>query len=100
MTRRVPMIIRKEAWPFYITIPGVRLCWEPEEPKGPKGHSGHVQARYLQTSIMDKHQQCLEALMFGATSEMDTLETRDAGMHLMGCSQVGAGALRFDHQIH
>jgi len=25
-----------EAWPFYRTIPGVRLCWELEEPKGPK----------------------------------------------------------------
>ena len=27
-------MIRKEAWPFYITISGVRLCWE-LEPKGP-----------------------------------------------------------------
>ena len=25
---------RKEAWPFYRTISGVRLCWELEEPKG------------------------------------------------------------------
>jgi len=31
-------VIRKEAWPFYRTISGVRLCWELEEPKGPKGH--------------------------------------------------------------
>ena len=30
-------MIRKEAWPFYITISGVRLWWELEEPKGPKG---------------------------------------------------------------
>jgi len=30
-------VIRKEAWPFYRTIPGVRLCWKLEEPKGPKG---------------------------------------------------------------
>ena len=30
-------VIRKEAWPFYRTISGVRLCWELEEPKGPKG---------------------------------------------------------------
>ena len=30
-------MIRKEAWPFYRTISGVRLCWELEEPKGPKG---------------------------------------------------------------
>ena len=28
--------IRKEAWPFYRTISGVRLCWELEEPQGPK----------------------------------------------------------------
>ena len=31
-------VIRKEAWPFYRTISGVRLCWELEEPEGPKGH--------------------------------------------------------------
>ena len=30
-------VIRKEAWSFYRTISGVRLCWELEEPKGPKG---------------------------------------------------------------
>jgi len=29
-------VIRKEAWPFYRTISGVRLFWELEEPKGPK----------------------------------------------------------------
>ena len=29
-------MIRKEAWSFYITSYGVRLCWELEEPKGPK----------------------------------------------------------------
>ena len=29
-------VIRKEAWSFYRTISGVRLCWELEEPKGPK----------------------------------------------------------------
>ena len=33
---RGPDVIRKEAWPFYRTISGVRLCWELEEPKGPK----------------------------------------------------------------
>ena len=32
-------VIRKEAWPFYRTISGVRLCWELEEPKGPEGRS-------------------------------------------------------------
>ena len=30
-------VIRKEAWPFYRTSSGVRLCWELEEPKGPNG---------------------------------------------------------------
>ena len=30
-------VIRKEAWSFYRTISGVRLCWELEEPRGPKG---------------------------------------------------------------
>jgi hypothetical protein len=30
-------VIRKEAWPFYRTISGVRLYWELEEPKEPKG---------------------------------------------------------------
>ena len=34
---RGPDVIRKEAWPFYRTSSGVRLCWELEEPKGPKG---------------------------------------------------------------
>jgi len=29
-------VIRKEAWSFYRTSSGVRLCWEFEEPKGPK----------------------------------------------------------------
>ena len=32
-------MIRKEAWTFYRTSSGVRLCWELEEPKGPKGHA-------------------------------------------------------------
>ena len=31
-------VIRKEAWPFYSTGSGVRLCWELEEPEGPKAH--------------------------------------------------------------
>ena len=29
-------VIRKEAWPFYRAISGVRLCWELEQPKGPE----------------------------------------------------------------
>ena len=32
----------KEAWSFYRTISGVRLCWELEEPQGPKGRRGHI----------------------------------------------------------
>jgi len=30
-------VIRKEAWHFYRTSSGVRLCWELVEPKGSKG---------------------------------------------------------------
>ena len=30
-------MIRKQAWPFFRTICGVRLSKELEEPKGPKG---------------------------------------------------------------
>ena len=32
--------LRKEAWSFYRTSSGVRLCWELEKPKGPKGRTG------------------------------------------------------------
>ena len=32
-----PDVIRKEAWRFYRTISGVRLCWKLEEPEGLKG---------------------------------------------------------------
>ena len=35
-------VIRKEAWSFYRTISGVRVCWEPEEPKGPEGKVGFI----------------------------------------------------------
>ena len=30
-------VIRREAWSYYRTISGVRLCWVLEEPQGPKG---------------------------------------------------------------
>ena len=30
-----PDMIRREAWPFYRSIFGVRLCWELEEPQAP-----------------------------------------------------------------
>jgi len=26
-----PDVIPKDAWPFYRTVPGVRLCWELEQ---------------------------------------------------------------------
>ena len=31
-----PDVIRKEAWSFYRTSSGVRLCWELEEPREPR----------------------------------------------------------------
>jgi len=37
-----PDVIRKEAWSFYRTISGVRLCWELEEPKGPNGSEAFI----------------------------------------------------------
>jgi len=37
-------VIRKDAWPFYRTISGVRLCWELEEPEGPEG-CAHLHSR-------------------------------------------------------
>ena len=36
-----PDVIKNEAWSFYRTISGVRLCWELEEPYGPKGRATH-----------------------------------------------------------
>ena len=38
-------LIRMEAWPFYRTLSGVRLCWELEEPKGPNGWAPSLQVR-------------------------------------------------------
>ena len=37
-------MIRKEAWSFYRTISGVRLCWELEDFKGPNGKGCHHSA--------------------------------------------------------
>jgi len=52
-------VIRKEAWPFYRTSSGVRLCWELEEPKGLEGtqtRSGPraVLCSYKGTSLIRK----------------------------------------------
>ena len=41
-------VIRKEAWPFYRTISGVRLYRVLEEPKGPKGSKKPPPRRTLQ----------------------------------------------------
>ena len=38
-------VIPKEAWPFYRTISGVRLCWEVEQPEGPKGGGATLRRR-------------------------------------------------------
>ena len=38
-------VIRKEAWSFYRTSSGLRLCWELEEPKGPKVHASRCPTR-------------------------------------------------------
>ena len=44
-------VIRKEAWPFYRTIFGVRLCWELEEPQGPKGEDSHMDGACLRSRV-------------------------------------------------
>ena len=44
----------KEAWLFYRTSSGVRLCWELEEPKGPKGPV-QVCHQWLQDSEADEN---------------------------------------------
>ena len=38
-------VIQKEAWPFYRSSSGVRLCWELEKPQEPKGGSTRVAIR-------------------------------------------------------
>ena len=43
-------VIRKDAWSFYRTISGVRLCWELEEPKGPKGRMCHIRSTAIVAS--------------------------------------------------
>ena len=42
-------VIRKEAWPFYRTISGFRLCCELEEPEGPKGYTAAILVRVVAT---------------------------------------------------
>ena len=48
-------MIRKEAWPFYRTISGVRLCWELEVPKGPKGFQKAEIQGCIDTKITSIH---------------------------------------------
>jgi hypothetical protein len=49
-------VIRKEAWSFYRTIFGVRLCWEFEEPKKSEGGTASERHRlgsqYRGTSLI------------------------------------------------
>ena len=54
-------MIRKEAWSFYRTSSGVRLCWELEEPTGPKdaakivaGYGEKTQLRFLFLDFLDR----------------------------------------------
>ena len=44
-------VIQKEAWSFYRTISGVRLCWELKEPKGPKGREPTMQESTANTPL-------------------------------------------------
>ena len=48
-------VIRKEAWSFYRTISGVRLCWELEEPKGPQGPSSSIPASHHRRRPPDRN---------------------------------------------
>ena len=47
-------MIRKEAWPFYRTISGVRLCWELEEPKGPKERNPRFVLSSIERSTLEE----------------------------------------------
>ena len=68
-------MIRKEAWPFYRTSSGVRLCWELEEPKGPKGcreDEGHLAAHVGGDEMVDpegQHYPVLKTLKAGMIAE-------------------------------
>ena len=44
-------MIRKEAWPFYRTISGVRLYWVLEEPKGPEVRSSIYELEMLVVEV-------------------------------------------------
>jgi len=61
-------VIRKEARPFNIKIPGVRLCWELEKPRGPKG-------RLLQNTLAAVHARC------------HTLKVTLAAVHTESCTE-------------
>ena len=53
MCRQGLDVIQTEAWRFYRTLSGVRLCWELEEPQGPEGpdkDSSHFPGRVI-TSV-------------------------------------------------
>ena len=54
-------VIQKEAWPFYRTISGVRLCWELEEPKGSKGLWNSFMINTWQCSTRDSNSSSIAA---------------------------------------
>jgi hypothetical protein len=85
-------VIRKEAWSFYRTTSGVRLCWKLEEPKGPKGPRRRARppSRFkglcLGFGIDGWGVQDLELKVVGAR-----LRHVGAGFRVQGAGVLGAG---------
>ena len=67
---------RKEAWPFYRTSSGVRLCWELEEPKGPKHtHTDSSPARPAAPALAPEYRpDGLTGLLHKETRPLRTLQ--------------------------
>ena len=65
-------MIRKEAWPFYITSSGLRLCWELEEPKGPKGAQGEAASVRALSGWVGRKLAPSSALNFATSAAVDT----------------------------
>ena len=57
-------MVRKEAWPFYRTLFGVRLRWELEQPKGPKGAGANCAVKLITESIPEVSPLLLNACHF------------------------------------
>ena len=60
-----PDVIRKEAWRFYRTSSGVRLCWELKEPKGPQASGANVCRVLRLQSSRRFSERCLNTLAGG-----------------------------------